>query len=249
MVVYGRCPTYFTEGKRVKVAKWQKLGVVSLWLGVLAAFWIYASTHTLSPGEVLRALLHDLQGHALAPLYLLLIYLLRPLLLLPTTLLTVASGFLFGPFWGFLYAGAATLLSSALAYALGRYFAAGTPELDAKFVQRLRARSFETVLLSRLLALPGDLVNYAAGFLRISAAAFLLGTALGGVPGLLMGVLAGASLEGLAGGVRLNVPYLALSAALLLLSLGVAHVLRRRGAAADISSGGVEEQKKRSLER
>jgi uncharacterized membrane protein YdjX (TVP38/TMEM64 family) len=215
----------------VKLPRWQKLAVLLLWLGVVVAFWAYAAVNALTPRELLTNLLGGLQDHALAPPLLLFIYLLRPLLLLPTTLLTLASGFLFGPIWGFLYASAASLLSSSVAYGLGRFFAGGAPEGGSELLRRLRERSFETVLLSRLLALPGDLVNYASGFLGVRVRAFFLATAIGGAPGLLVGALAGASLGGdLEGGVRLNVPYLVASAVILLLSLALSQFLRRRGA-------------------
>lgn len=212
---------------------WQKY-VLLLWLFLLLALWLGAAQQGTTPVALLRASLTALQGDPLAPLLLLLLYLLRPLFLLPVTLLTVASGLFFGAVWGVVYAGVATLLSATLAYLLGRTFARRVPDDAAPgLVGRLKVYPFETVLLSRFLFVPGDLVNYAAGYLRVPPGAFVLATAIGGLPGLLIGVLAGASLgSGLQGRVQLNLGYLLASAVLLLVSLGGSWWLRRRAALA-----------------
>ena len=208
----------------------QRFTVLAFWLALLLALFAAARLQEVSPLGLLGGWLERAPESPATPFVLLGAYLLRPLTLLPVTFLTVASGFIFGPVWGSLYALVATLLSSGLAYAIGRLFGAGGLETRGDFVARLRSRSFETVLLGRLLALPGDLINYASGFLRISFSAFLLATALGGAPGLLTGVLVGASVEGDLGAARvtINAPYLLASAGLLVVSLGVSYALRRR---------------------
>ena len=63
--------------------------------------------------------------HPLGWLWLVGIYLLRPLLLLPMTILTVFTGFLFGLGWGLAYALTATLASASLAYLLARFLRVG----------------------------------------------------------------------------------------------------------------------------
>lgn len=217
------------------MTRWRRTIVVGLWLVLLLGFWLYAVYQEASAGELLAEAVVSASQSALAPLLLLAVYALRPLFLLPVTVLTVASGFLFGALWGAFYALGAALLSSSVGYLLGRYLGAETPAQRAPgFLRRLRERSFETVLVSRFLLLPGDLVNYAAGFLRISYGAFIVATAIGGVPGLLAGVLAGASIEGEfeARGVAVNLPMLLFSAGLFVLSLGGSYWYRRRSALA-----------------
>lgn len=203
--------------------------MVALWLGGLLALWLFARAQGQTPGGLLQELLEALRVHPLAPFLLFGLYLVRPLFLLPVTLLTLTAGLLFGAFWGFWYAAAATLASATVAYIVGRFFAQDLPGRFGQGVStRLQRFPFETVLLCRFLLLPGDLVNYLAGFLRVRLGAFLLATLIGGAPGLLVGVLAGASLEGLPGEVRLNAWYLVASGVLLGLSLGVSRWLRRR---------------------
>ena len=155
----------------------------------MIGFYGYAYLSPYSINQILSNWLQTLAKHPYSGLLLLIIYLIRPLLLLPISILTVFTGFLYGPILGGLYALVATLISSSLAYVMGRFFNRGEPSLQNSWVTALRKRSFETVLTSRLIFLPGDLVNYTCGFLNISYIAFILATALGGFPGLLVGIL------------------------------------------------------------
>lgn len=209
--------------------RWQKYLVLILWLVLLGGLWLYARGQGQTPTALLRDVVEALRAQPLAPLYLLGIYLLRPLFLLPVSLLTVGLGVLFGPVLGLLYALVASLLSASVAYELGRWFGSDMPKAARQGpLRRLEAYPFETVLLCRTLAIPGDLVNYVSGFLKISFRAFLLATAIGGLPGLLVGVLAGASLETTSAHFVLNWGYLFASVALLAVSLGVSWWLRSR---------------------
>ena len=213
------------------MTRWQRFTVLGFWLALLLALFIAARAQGVNPLGLLGDWLERAPGSVAAPFVLFGAYLVRPLTLLPVTLLTVASGFLFGAVWGGLYALVATLLSSGLAYGVGRFFGTGGLEsAEGNFVSRLRSRSFETVLLGRLLAVPGDFINYASGFLRISFSAFIWATAVGGAPGLLTAVLVGASVEGDLGAARVtfNARYLLASVGLLAVSLGASWLVRRR---------------------
>jgi uncharacterized membrane protein YdjX (TVP38/TMEM64 family) len=211
----------------VKSRRWL---VLALWVAVFIIFWWYVRSSNQSATGVLSGWLESLSKSPYSFLLLLAIYLIRPLLLLPITLLTVFSGFLYGAFWGTVYAMLATLVSCAVAYVFGRFLSDDKVQLQREWLNRLRARSFETVLISRLIFLPGDLVNYAAGFLGISFTAFLLATVIGGLPGLLVGVLAGASLETFsADGFKLNPWYIVASLLMLGGSLLLSWWLRKRG--------------------
>lgn len=211
--------------------RWQTWLVVVFWALGIAAFWGYAQVQGAGVTALLQNLLEGVARSPWGPFGLLAVFLVRPLLLLPITILNVFAGFLFGPVWGLAYALVATLLSSTLAYGVARVLkVAPQTEAGTGFLDNLRTRSFETVLTGRLLFLPGDLINYAAGFFGISFTAFLLATALGGLPGLMISVLAGASIEGQFNfqGVRINLWYLLASVGMLIFSLGLSYWLRRR---------------------
>lgn len=206
----------------------RRVAVLALWGVLLAAFWLLARARGDGPAALMQGWLEGVATSPYGALVLLGLYGLRPLLLLPMTILTVFAGFLFGPALGLAYALGAMLASASLAYALARSIGGRGPE--GGWAAELRRRSFEAVLTSRLTFVPGDVVNYAAGALRVRFRAFLAGTALGGLPGLAMGVLAGASIEGAFrfDGLRFRPGYLLASLALLIVSLAVSRGLRRR---------------------
>jgi uncharacterized membrane protein YdjX (TVP38/TMEM64 family) len=169
--------------------------------------------------------------HPVAPLVLLLAFVVRPLTLLPVTVLTAFSGFLLGPVLGFAMAAVAVVSTSLIPYTLTR-LARGRPARtqDPAWGATLAIRPYEAVLAARLAMMPGDLVNVASGLLRVPVASFVVATAVGGSPGLLVGVLAGASLQGRfridATGVEW--PLVAASAAILIVSVVAARSLARR---------------------
>jgi uncharacterized membrane protein YdjX (TVP38/TMEM64 family) len=85
------------------------------------------------------------------------------------------------------------------------------------------------VLLTRFLFLPYDLVNYAAGALRIKYVPFITATAVGSLPGTISFVLLGASLDRVDQGLDGLNPYaLVASVVIFVASLVVARILKRR---------------------
>jgi uncharacterized membrane protein YdjX (TVP38/TMEM64 family) len=221
---------------------WQKLVAAALWAGFIAGglWWMRANDLTLS--EAMLAALRWLQTNPLAPLLYIVVYALRPLTLFSSTLLTIAGGFLFGPFWGIVYTVIAANASATVAYAIGRFFGQDLLTDDAsdslmqRYARRMREHSFETVLIMRFIYIPYDLVSYLAGLLRIRYLAFILATALGSIPGTIAFVLLGASASPqdieqlfLAGQLpSLDWRVLALSGVMFVVSLLLAQLFRRK---------------------
>jgi uncharacterized membrane protein YdjX (TVP38/TMEM64 family) len=202
--------------------------VLGLWAALLLAFWLIARGRPGGAGAVLSGWLAALAGSPIALLLLTGLYLLRPLVLLPVTVLTVFCGFLLGVVGGGAFALLMSLVSATVAYLLARRLAPLQPPKGSLFA-RLRARSFEAVLTARLTFLPGDLVNYGAGAVRVPYLPFALATLLGGLPGLAVGVLAGAAIEGdfRFEGLQVDPVLIGASLGLLLLSLLASWLLRR----------------------
>jgi len=223
-----------TDGLRKK----QKWIVLACWLLAFAAYQWYAWQHDLSPLDVVRRLIDFFSAGFYGPLIFILIYILRPLLLFPATLLTIAAGFVFGPILGVILIVIGSNASALLAYAIGRFFGRGflaengSAGIVQRYTTRLREHSFETIFIMRLIFLPYDLVNYLAGFLRIHWLPFIVATALGALPGTLAFTLFGASIERFDGGIpALNPWVLAISFAIFLVSLGLSRLIKRRSAA------------------
>lgn len=123
-----------------------------------------------------------------APLVTAGLYLLFNLLGLPGSVLTVASGVV----WGWLAGGAVALagstLGTAVPYLLARMHApmiGGKIERRALWLHRLLEREgFTTLLMLRLLpTLPYSVINYAAGFAGIRPRHYFLATVIGTIPG------------------------------------------------------------------
>lgn len=211
-----------------------------LWAAIIAGYQLWAWRAGLGPAESVRRLVDTLQGSAWGLVIYLGIYTLRPLVLFPATVLTIAGGFLFGPWLGLAVVVVGANASAMVTYAIGRWFGTGSlvRAADAgrlrRYVDRMRERSFETVLVTRLVLLPYDVVSLVAGFARIRPLPFLAGTALGSIPGTVAFVLAGASIENFDGGVpSLDPRTLVASAALLVASFVLVRVVRRREVAVD----------------
>lgn len=129
-----------------------------------------------------------------------LIYLIRPLLFVPATLLTAVSGLAFGPWWGILYTIIGENISANLTFLIGRFFGkemvdrltsrnARLNRIDCAF----RDNGFMSVFVMRLTHLPFDLVGFLSGACSLRHRDFALGTFIGILPGLITFVLLGAS--------------------------------------------------------
>lgn len=119
-------------------------------------------------------------------------FLVAALLMAPVTALIFAAGFFYGPLWGFGLAYSGSLIATTLGYLIG--LALGKPVLDRfagsrleSLNQSLARRGIITSVIVRLLPVaPFAFVNMAAGASRISFRDFIVGTALGMLPGTLL---------------------------------------------------------------
>ena len=117
----------------------------------------------------------------------------------PASLLTILGGVLFGLWWGTLLAWAGALIGAAGGFMLGRRL--GRPAVDRMLRGRLQEadlvlarHGLVAVLAVRLLPLfPFTPTNYAAGLLGVRPRDYVLGTAVGIVPGALAYAAVGAS--------------------------------------------------------
>jgi uncharacterized membrane protein YdjX (TVP38/TMEM64 family) len=215
--------------------RWQRLAIAAGLAALVVAWVVSLRTSGTSPAGATQRLVDVLRGSAWAAPAYVAAYALRPLVLFPASLLTIAGGLLFGPVWGIVLTVVAANLSAMVAYGLGRLLGrppageeAEAAGLAARWAGRLRQRSFATVLVMRLALLPFDLVNYLCGYLRIAPLSFLTATALGSLPATVAFVLAGAAVDRVDAGLGgLDGRVFAASAAIFVASLAVARVLHR----------------------
>ncbi len=214
---------------------WHKIAVGLIWLGLIVGYQVWAIRSGFGPTEAVGRVADAIDGTLIGIVFFVVLYLLRSFVLFPATGLTVAAGFLFGPWLGLAVVIVAANASAMLTYAIGRWF--GTRSTTghrgdgrvARYRVRLHERTFETVLVMRLLLLPYDVVSYLAGVLRVRPLPFLAGTAVGSIPATVAFVLFGASIESFDGAVPSINPWtLVASFALLGVSLVLVRVVRRR---------------------
>jgi uncharacterized membrane protein YdjX (TVP38/TMEM64 family) len=130
-----------------------------------------------------------------AGLYIL-IYTVRPLILMPATLLTMAAGLIFGPTLGIILTIVGENFSANFAFwiarTLGRdWVALRTGGTIGRWEDRLRENGMITVLIMRLLFLPFDLVNFGCGLTSMRQRDYAIGTFIGILPGIIAFVLMG----------------------------------------------------------
>ncbi len=153
----------------------------------------------LSPRFLIRQAKNVKQMPLLAGGLFLAVYLIRPMFAWPTTVVAVAVGYVYGSVVGFPVALCGTVMSAYLPFVAARYF-----RVDSGIFGRLGdsgERFFDTMgdlrgmIASRLLPVPSDAVSAAAGLSDVSDRSFLLGTAIGEMPWMVVAVLAGSSLD------------------------------------------------------
>ncbi|MDN3521618.1 TVP38/TMEM64 family protein [Halomonas ramblicola] len=126
------------------------------------------------------------------------------LVMFPLSLLVAATGLMFGPWWGFAYALAGTLAASMLTWWVGRRLGRealirhGGRHLHG-LSRYLAGRGIRTMTLVNLLPLaPFTLTNLMAGAFHLRFRDYMIGSALGILPGLAGVTLLGSQLGQLA---------------------------------------------------
>lgn len=220
----------------------QRIGVAIVWVAAILVWRNHQTTNDLSTTGAGQRFLDAIGSSWWGALAYVGVYLIRPIVLFPASVLTVMGGILFGAWIGVLVVVVAANASAMVAYGVGRLLGSrpaesceADPAADvqrsfiATWSLRLRENSFETVFVMRLLFLPYDLVSYACGALRIRWAPFLLATALGSLPGTVSFVLLGASLERIDQGIDgINPWAVVASVAIFVVSIVISRALRKR---------------------
>ena len=226
----------------------QRAAVAGIWLTAIVAWQIYQSSNGLSTTETAQRFIDTVGGSWWGIFAYILVYLARPIVLFPASILTIVGGILFGTVLGVLVVVLAANASAMIAYGVGRLLGRAPGARDeaamddsTSFVRRwsnrMRDNSFETVLIMRLLFLPYDLVNYVSGMLRLQWLPFLLATALGSLPGTVSFVLLGASIDRVDEGIGgIDPATLVISLVIFVVSLALARLLRRRQPATPITA-------------
>lgn len=169
--------------------------VVIAVVALLAAAWRFTPLGEYVTLERIVALARSVRELPAAPLVVVGAYVVAGLLVVPLTLLVVATTIAFGPFTGAAYALAGALTSALVGYAIGRKI--GREALGRRAGRALAAIDARvaggvlSVATLRLMPIaPFALVNLVAGAAQLRVGTFLAGSLLGFVPGIALIALA-----------------------------------------------------------
>lgn len=234
----------------------RKLALGSLVVGGSVMLLAGVAGHT--PLVLTNQLVTILRTSKFGPLLYIVADTVRPLFFFPDSLMTVASGLIFGSVIGFTVSLVGNVTSALVAYRIGRSLRkspntlVGENRIDAsdghavergastgqqrfqhilaQYGTRMREQPFTTMVLLNGMLLYYDGINCLAGYLGLELRPFLLGATLGSLPATVATVLAGASFHGLLvpGVPRVNPLILAASGVMVVSSLGMAHYLHKR---------------------
>ncbi len=169
-----------------------------LTLTVLAA--VIAAVTLLPTGEWLRAATGWVESLGLwAPVAFIAIYAIAVIFFVPGSVLTAASGTIFGVVWGSVYVSIASVLGATLAFLIGRFIARSWVEKRIEGNQTFSAidsavadEGWKIVGLTRLSPIfPFTLLNYAYGVTRVKFTHYLLASWIGMLPGTVLYVYIG----------------------------------------------------------
>jgi uncharacterized membrane protein YdjX (TVP38/TMEM64 family) len=169
------------------------LGLIAL--GAMAAAWRWTPLRELVSLASMVRIAQSLQESPIAPLAVLAAYVVAGLLVIPITVMIVATGVVFGPFLGAIYALCGAILSAAVTYSLGRHLGRNAVRRLAgsrlnRITRRLAKKGVLAIAAVRLLPIaPFTVVNAVAGASQIVMRDFLLGTAIGLSPGIIVTVV------------------------------------------------------------
>jgi phosphatidylserine/phosphatidylglycerophosphate/cardiolipin synthase-like enzyme/uncharacterized membrane protein YdjX (TVP38/TMEM64 family) len=160
-------------------------------VAAVAAAWRFTPLRQLLDPERLAALGLALRSHPFAPAAAIAAYLVGGLVFFPITLMLAATAFVFPPAAAIPISLAGVLASAAETYGLGRLVGRFRGDWlrgprTARLEAQLRRRGILAVVAARLLPVGNfSIINMTAGALGIPFGAYMLGNALGVLPGVL----------------------------------------------------------------
>ena len=135
----------------------------------------------------------------LAAVYMIAIYILFNLAAIPRVFFTIFSGYVFGVFYGFLFAWIATMIGLIVTFTSVRYLfnekfnkKFGNTKIVEKLNNKIDKNSLLIVIFLRAIYIfPSSILNYSFAFTKIKTSKYILGSAIGFIPVVLINVYSG----------------------------------------------------------
>lgn len=160
--------------------------VTALVAVVIFLFWFNHNFLQLSPTNIREWIL---SFGLWAPLIFIVLYIFRPLILFPASVLSIAGGLAFGALWGTLYTVIGATIGAVLSFMVARKLGKNIVKKEwkgnfYKIQTQLERNGFFYVVMLRFIPVFNfDMISYAAGISKIKLRAFFMGTLLGIIPG------------------------------------------------------------------
>ena len=134
------------------------------------------------------------------PLLFMGLYAIGPIVVFPTSILSLAAAFAYGLWPGMLYIVIGATAAGITGYVMGRFFGDSVLKFQEskwseKIYYRMKERGFLYVFVLRLIPIVGfDILSYLAGVTRVKLRSFIIATIFGMLPGTFAYSLVGTSL-------------------------------------------------------
>jgi phosphatidylserine/phosphatidylglycerophosphate/cardiolipin synthase-like enzyme/uncharacterized membrane protein YdjX (TVP38/TMEM64 family) len=170
------------------------LKAIAIGLAIVAAalIWEYTPLAEMINPKAVGHVLREFAEGPWAPFVVIAAFVIGGLVVFPVVVLIAATAATFGPVFGFVYAALGTMVSAFVTYSIGAWMGKQSlrdllgPRLD-NVRKRVARKGVIAVALIRLVPIaPFTIVNLLAGASEITTAQYLLGTALGMLPGIFM---------------------------------------------------------------
>jgi len=179
------------DARRSGKKRFLRWGLILLIFLCLSAAWRWTVLGEWLSVERVTGWIDHLRGSPSTPFVIVGGYVVGSLILVPVTLMVLATAFAFGPITGSAYSMIGCLLAAVITYALGRVLGRNKVRRLAgsrlnQVSRRLADHGLATMLTARVLPIaPYTVVNIVAGASHIRLRDYVLGTILGMAPGIL----------------------------------------------------------------
>lgn len=170
---------------------WLRILLVAAPIALLGLAWHYTPLSNLLNPETFSASMQNANG-AWGPVLALTLFMVLGLIAFPVNVLIIATAAAFGLWPGLLYAAVGAMVSAFLTYLVGRKVGTGMlrklvgPRIN-RISRAISRNGIMAVTMVRLMPVaPFTLVNLVAGAIRIPLLDYMVGTALGLAPGLVL---------------------------------------------------------------
>jgi uncharacterized membrane protein YdjX (TVP38/TMEM64 family) len=170
-----------------------------LWLGLFGVARTVMVINDLTFTELADQFVIILRDSWYGPVLFILMYIARPVLLVPGTVLILTAGVVYGFWLGVPLVIIADIMSATFTYAISRGFVNSQPEFEGRagqFVAFLTRNPFEAILTMQLSYISTDLISSMAGVLHLPLRSLLWAVFIGGSIGNTLGVMVGSTIEG-----------------------------------------------------